>query len=155
MKNILTITFIILSLTIKSDESLTIHVTGKQFEWSFNYPNKKVIKNKDCHIYKNSKLHFLDDKLKENKNKFLTVPEGTEIIFKLKSEKVEHCLGFAKFAKKKSCFPDKETELTLSPMKSGKYMYACYEFCGIDHTSMIGYMLVVSKEDYQKFIETK
>jgi len=64
-----------------------------------------------------------------------------------------HSLFIPNVRVKYDAIPGKETHLWFKPTKSGKYEIACAEICGEMHYRMKAYLVVLSEEDYKKWIE--
>lgn len=134
--------------------AIEIDVLGKQWDWIFTYPNGQKI---SCHEskekYDSWKTKKYDVKIPGDMARFVTVPIKTLINFNMSSEKVLHSLAIPAFRVKKDAPVGKSVTMQFTATKIGTYIYTCNEVCGIDHGHMVGYIRVVSKADYKKFIE--
>lgn len=106
-----------------------VEVVAKQFEWTFIYENEK---------------ETFDE---------LVIPEGESIIFELYSEDVIHSFWIPELGGKVDVMPHKKLVYEIKEPEIGTYDGKCAEYCGIQHANMRFDVKVVSKEDYQKFLE--
>ena len=102
-------------------------VTGKQWMWKIQHPNGKREIN-DLHI-----------------------PKDTPIRLTMTSEDVFHSFYIPAFRVKKDTVPGRYTQLWFTPNKVGEYHLFCAEYCGTEHSRMIGKVYVMEPEDYQEW----
>ncbi|GMU93668.1 MAG: cytochrome c oxidase subunit 2 [Candidatus Hydrogenedentota bacterium] len=105
-----------------------ILVTGKQWMWKIQHPNGKREINE---------LH---------------VPTGVPIKLTMTSEDTIHSFFVPAFRVKKDVLPGRFSELWFEATKEGKYHLFCAEYCGTDHSRMIGSVYVMSPEKYQAWL---
>ena len=110
--------------------ALEILVTGKQWMWKVQHPNGK---------------REIND---------LTVPVNTPIKLTMISEDVIHSYYLPDFRKKQDVLPGKYTQMWFQPEVVGESHVFCTEYCGTEHSRMIGTLRVVSMEAYQAWLET-
>lgn len=101
-----------------------VHIVGRQWMWQMYYPDGRMAHNE---------LH-------------IPVDEPTTLT--LSSEDVIHSFYVPAFRMKRDVMPGKYVQLTLTPSKAGRYRLYCAEFCGTDHSGMIGWVHVLEPEDY-------
>ncbi|PIC70274.1 cytochrome c oxidase subunit II [Sporosarcina sp. P16b] len=109
-------------------EGVHIHVSAKQFQWTFTYDT---------------------DKTEEN---LLILPEGESIILHLSTEDVIHSFWVPELAGKVDLIPNKPIVNEIKEPEIGVYKGKCAEYCGIQHTNMTFTVKVVSKEEYENYI---
>jgi cytochrome c oxidase subunit 2 len=109
--------------------ALTINVIGKQWMWKVEYPGGGREINR---------LH---------------IPLGRDIQLLLTSEDVIHDFGLPAFRLKRDVLPGRYEALWLHPTRLGTYRLFCDQFCGTDHSSMVGTVTVMSPDDYQHWLE--
>ncbi|QEG43165.1 cytochrome c oxidase subunit II [Roseimaritima ulvae] len=99
------------------------------------------------------RVHYrLDDgRTIESANEiYLPVDEAVE--FKLTSEDVIHAFWIPSLGGKTDMIPGRETRLKLLPNRPGTYRGVCAEFCGAAHTQMALDVVVVSREDFERYL---
>ena len=109
--------------------ALTINVIGKQWMWKVEYPGGQREINQ---------LH---------------IPVGRDVQLLLTSEDVIHDFGLPEFRLKRDVVPGRLEALWLHADTTGTYHMFCDQFCGTDHASMIGSVVVLSQPDYQDWLE--
>jgi len=110
------------------DESMHIYAVGKQWMWKFQH---------------------LEGQREINE---LHVPTGRAIKVTLTSEDVIHSLYFPTFRTKIDAIPGRYTELWFEPTKPGTYHLFCAEYCGTNHSGMIGSVVVMEPPAYQAWL---
>ena len=108
---------------------LTISVIGKQWMWKVEYPGGQREINE---------LH---------------IPANQDVQLLLTSEDVIHDFGLPAFRVKRDVLPGRYEALWLNADKTGSYHLFCDQFCGTDHSSMIGTVTVLSPADYQLWLQ--
>jgi cytochrome c oxidase subunit 2 len=82
----------------------------------------------------------------------LHVPVNTPVRVVLTSEDVLHDLYFPSFRVKMDAIPGRYTQLWFNATKTGSFHIFCAEYCGTNHSGMIGRVHVLSQEDYQAWL---
>ena len=128
------------------EDCITIDVKGKQWAWTFTYDNGAsfTIKNE-----KNRKEAERNDK--EGTVSF-TIPVGEPIRLRIGSEDVLHSFGIPAFRVKQDAIKGQPRYIWFTASKTGLFRYNCYEMCGTFHSRMSGYVRVVTREQYEKFL---
>ncbi len=108
-------------------------VTGKQWMWSFHYPEEKLDTSE------------------------MVVPVGMPVKVELTAPKddVVHSFYIPDFRVKEDCIPGQDTYLWFEADRIGLYHILCAEFCGKDHSKMLAILKVVSDEDYDLWVEAE
>ena len=109
--------------------ALTINVIGKQWMWKIEYPGGQREINQ---------LH---------------IPIERDVQLLLTSEDVIHDFGLPEFRIKRDVLPNRYEALWLRANRIGTYHLFCDQFCGTDHSAMIGTVTVMSPPDYQRWLE--
>lgn len=105
-----------------------IHVYGKQWLWEFEYKTgKKTV------------------------NDFI-VPVNTPIKLIMTSKDVIHSFFVPSFRIKQDVVPGRYTTLWFEAEKLGDFHIFCTEYCGAAHSSMLGKVKVVAKEEYELWL---
>ena len=110
------------------DEAMHIYAVGKQWMWKFQH---------------------LEGQREINE---LHVPTGRPIKVTITSEDVIHSLYFPTFRTKIDAIPGRYTELWFEPTKAGTYHLFCAEYCGTNHSMMIGSVVVMEPPAYQAWL---
>ncbi len=108
--------------------SMEILVTGKQWMWKVQHPNGKREINE---------LH---------------IPVGVPIKLTMTSEDTIHSFFIPAFRVKKDVLPNRFSNLWFNATKEGQYHLFCTEYCGTDHSRMIGTVYALSPEKYQAWL---
>lgn len=116
------------AFTVEAADAMEIFVTGKQWMWKVQHPEGPREINE---------MH---------------VPVGRTLKFTMISEDVIHSYFIPAFRIKKDVIPGRYTQFLVTPTKVGKYHLFCAEYCGTQHSGMIGSVYVMEENDYQKWI---
>lgn len=102
--------------------------TGKQWMWKFQHP--------EGHREINT-LH---------------VPVGEKIKLTMTSEDVIHSFFVPAFRVKQDVLPGRYTQVWFEATKPGAYHLFCTEYCGAEHSQMIGTVYVMEPDEYQDWL---
>lgn len=110
-------------------DSTVVKVLAQRWSWQFEYPNGK-------------------------KSTELTIPVNTKVKLKMRApeDDVIHSFYVPAFRAKEDILPGKETKIWFSATELGKYDIQCAEYCGTRHSFMRSFVNVVSKADFEKFL---
>jgi cytochrome c oxidase subunit 2 len=111
-------------------EALSIYAVGKQWMWKFQH---------------------LEGQREINE---LHVPAGRPIKVTVSSEDVLHSLYFPAFRQKIDAIPGRYTHLWFEAARPGRYHIFCTEYCGTNHSGMIGSVYVMEPADYQAWLSS-
>ncbi len=81
----------------------------------------------------------------------LHLPVGVRAHITLRSEDVIHSLWIPNLAGKQDLIPGRETDLSLLPLREGRYRGQCAEFCGIQHANMALDVIVESPAAFEQW----
>ncbi len=98
-------------------EELVLNVTGRQFQWSFEYP-RSITKGAPISSYQ------------------LYLPKGEPVLFKIHSEDVIHGFWVPSFRVQIDAVPGITTTLRATPDRLGTYPVVCTILCGAGHSLM-------------------
>jgi cytochrome c oxidase subunit 2 len=112
------------------DEALQVYAVGKQWMWKFQH---------------------LEGQREINE---LHVPVGRPVKVTMTSEDVLHSLYFPAFRQKMDVIPGRYTTLWFEATKVGTYHIFCAEYCGTNHSRMIGQVVVLAPTAYQSWLAT-
>jgi cytochrome c oxidase subunit II len=110
------------------DEALQVYAVGKQWMWKFQH---------------------LEGQREINE---LHVPLGRAVKVTMTSEDVLHSLYFPAFRQKMDVIPGRYTTLWFEATKAGTYHIFCAEYCGTNHSRMIGQVVVLESTAYQSWL---
>ena len=68
------------------------------------------------------------------------------------SEDVIHSFFVPAFRTKQDVVPGRYSTIWFQPTKPGKYHLFCAEYCGTNHSGMIGWIYVMEPQDYQDWL---
>jgi cytochrome c oxidase subunit 2 len=80
------------------------------------------------------------------------IPVGQAIRLTMTSEDVIHSFFIPDFRTKKDVVPGRYTQQWFEPTKAGTYHLFCAEYCGTNHSEMIGHIYVMEQADYQRWL---
>jgi cytochrome c oxidase subunit 2 len=110
-------------------DSLTIYVTGKQWMWSFAYPDGS------------------------GSNGVLFVPAGRPIRLVMTSRDVIHSFDVPAFRVKQDVLPGRATTMWFEARRPGRYPVYCAEYCGAQHSTMRAEVVALSGADYERSLQ--
>ncbi|HEY0322727.1 MAG TPA: cytochrome c oxidase subunit II [Pyrinomonadaceae bacterium] len=109
-------------------DTMDIYVVGKQWMWKIQHPegNREI-----------NELH---------------VPVNTSIRLTMTTEDVIHSFYIPDFRIKQDVVPGRYTTLWFKATKPGKYHLFCAEYCGTNHSGMIGTIYVMEPSEYEAWL---
>jgi cytochrome c oxidase subunit 2 len=110
------------------DQTLEIYATGKRWMWKFQH---------------------LDGKGEINE---LHVPVGRAVKVTFTSEDVLHSLYFPSFRTKADAIPGRYSSVWFTATKTGESHIFCAEYCGTNHSGMVGKVYVMEPAAYQAWL---
>ncbi|EMK03499.1 cytochrome C oxidase subunit II [Leptospira sp. ZV016] len=120
---------------------IEIHVTARQWQWTFKYPNGVTIVSPNA----TEKLNTL---FQPNG---IYVPVGKTVRLVMTSQDVIHSFYVPAFRNKMDAIPGRYTTLTFTPTEKGDFVVYCTEFCGTSHSNMLSAIRVVDHETFDKW----
>jgi len=111
------------------ENTLDIEVVGKQWMWKIQHATGRQEINA---------LHL---------------PLGQPIRLRMISEDVIHSFYIPAFRVKQDVLPAFFTQLWFEPTRIGTYHLFCAEYCGNEHSKMIGTVTVMAPEEYARWVE--
>jgi len=129
---------------------VTVKATGKQWFWSYSYPDSKfefdslMVQDKDLKPGQ-PRLLSVDNEMVVPVNKVVRVlTTGADVI---------HSFAVPSFGIKIDAIPGRINETWFKAEREGTYYGQCSELCGKDHAFMPIVVHVVSEKDYTAWIE--
>jgi cytochrome c oxidase subunit 2 len=109
-------------------DSMEIYAVGKQWMWKVQHPEG---------VREINELH---------------VPTGRNVRITLGSEDVIHDFFIPAFRVKMDVVPGKLTTLWFKAEQAGTYHLFCAEYCGTNHSGMIGQVIAMPPQDYEAWL---
>jgi cytochrome c oxidase subunit 2 len=117
-----------LDQTVPPQGAQDIYVVGKQWMWKIQHPNGRREINE---------LH---------------VPVGRAIKLTLASQDVIHSFFIPAFRVKQDAVPGQYRTMWFEATKPGEYHLFCAEYCGTNHSRMVGRVIVMEDIAYQQWL---
>ncbi len=110
------------------ENATDIYVVGKQWMWKVQHPDGRREINE---------LHL---------------PLGQPVRLIMSSEDVIHDFFVPGFRNKQGVVPGRYTTEWFTPTKTGNYHLFCSQYCGTDHSLMVGWVRVMEPAEYAKWL---
>ena len=110
-------------------DAMNIYVVGKQWMWKAEHPGGQ---------HEINALH---------------VPTGRPVQLTMISQDVFHSFSIPDFRVKREVIPGRYTTVWFNATTPGTYHIFCTQYCGTQHSGMIGEVTVLSPDDYKKWTE--
>ena len=128
-------------------EAQEIYVVGKQWMWKIQYPGgQRVILGQNSLDYSKAvggEGYF---------SGVMVLPVGKPVKVTVTSEDVIHDFGIPAFRQKIDAVPGRYVSITYLPTKTGTYDIFCDQYCGTNHSLMVGKLVVVEPGDYEAWL---
>lgn len=111
------------------DDALDIYVVGRQWMWKIQHPEGQREINT---------LH---------------IPVDQPVKLTMTSEDVIHSFFVPAFRTKQDAVPGRYSTTWFQATKPGTYRLFCAEYCGTEHSRMVGNIIVMKPADYQKWLQ--
>jgi cytochrome c oxidase subunit II len=110
------------------ENATEIYVIGKQWMWQIQHPDGRREINE---------LH---------------IPVGQPVKLIMTSEDVIHDFFVPEFRNKQDVVPGRYTTEWFTPTKAGKYHIFCSQYCGTDHSRMVGSVYVMEAAEHARWL---
>jgi cytochrome c oxidase subunit II len=120
---------IYMKMNVIPSQAMEIKVTAQKWFWSFDYAEGVNVTNE------------------------LTVPVNTPVKLLMSSQDVLHSFFVPSFRTKMDVLPNRYSMLWFEATETGEFDLYCTEYCGLSHSEMIGKVIVVTKEEYDLWVE--
>ena len=107
--------------------AMNIYIVGKQWMWKAEHPGGQ---------HEINALH---------------VPTGRPVQLTMISQDVFHSFSIPDFRVKREVIPGRYTTVWFQATTPGTYHIFCTQYCGTQHSMMIGEVTVLTPEDYEKW----
>jgi cytochrome c oxidase subunit II len=115
---------------------LEVQAIGQQFAWKFVYTD-----------YDNRQT---GDPVQTGE---LVLPVGQEARFTMTAVDVIHSFWVPNFGQKMDAVPGIETEILVTPDRTGEFEVVCTELCGLGHATMRAKARVVTQAEFDRWLE--
>jgi len=126
---------------------VSIQAIGKQWAWDFNYLDDDVYSA-------NVQANLTGEPGVEETLPVLYLPVDEVVDIQLNSRDVIHSFWIPAFLFKQDMIPGRTTHIQFIPQEEGTYQGKCAELCGEYHSSMLFNVKVVSRDEYDAYIES-
>ena len=109
-------------------EPIDVYVVGKQWMWKIQHPEGQREINE---------LH---------------VPVNRTVQLTMASQDVIHSFYIPAFRIKQDVVPGRYTKISFTPTRPGVYHLFCAEYCGTEHSRMVGRVYVMDEEKYNDWL---
>ncbi len=109
--------------------AMNIYIVGKQWMWKAEHPGGQ---------HEINSLH---------------VPVGRDVQLTMISQDVFHSFSIPAFRVKREVIPGRYSTVWFQATEPGTYHLFCTQYCGTDHSAMIGDIVVLSPDDYKAWTE--
>jgi cytochrome c oxidase subunit 2 len=119
---------VFVAMATPPEEAVSVYVVGKQWMWKFQHLDG---------------TREIDE---------LHVPLGRAVKLIMTSEDVIHDLYVPAFRMKADVLPGRYTTEWFEATRPGRYRLFCAEYCGTQHSHMIGEIVVMDATEYQSWL---
>jgi cytochrome c oxidase subunit 2 len=109
--------------------AMNIYIVGKQWMWKAEHPGGQ---------HEINALH---------------VPMGQPIQLTMISQDVFHSFSIPDFRIKREVIPGRYSTVWFEATQTGTYHLFCTQYCGTQHSGMVGEVTVMTPEDYRKWLQ--
>jgi len=113
-------------------KGITLKVTSQQWWWAIEYlsdnPSERFQTANEIHL-----------------------PVNVPVEIQLSSPDVIHSFWVPNLHGKQDLIPGRDTDIHLQPTRTGVFRGQCAEFCGAQHANMAIYVVVESRDDFEKW----
>jgi cytochrome c oxidase subunit 2 len=125
-----TSTWIFFHMYVPPKDAAEVYVLGRQWMWELRHPEGKREINE---------LH---------------IPVGRPVRLVMTSQDVIHSFFVPAFRAKQDVVPGRYTSIWFEPTRVGRYHIFCAEYCGTEHSGMIGWVEVMEPSAYEEWLES-
>lgn len=118
------------------NQPLEVQAIGQQFTWKF--------------VYTDYDDQQTGDPVQTGE---LVLPVGQEARFTMTAVDVIHSFWVPNFGQKMDAVPGIETEILVTPDRTGEFEVVCTELCGFGHAAMRAKARVVTQAEFEQWLE--
>ncbi|MGB6691887.1 MAG: cytochrome c oxidase subunit II [Terracidiphilus sp.] len=111
------------------NNAMNIYIVGKQWMWKAEHPGGQ---------------HEIDA---------LHVPIGRAVQLTIISQDVFHSFSIPAFRVKREAIPGRYSSVWFEATEPGTYHLFCTQYCGTNHSAMIGQVVAMKPDDFKKWLE--
>jgi cytochrome c oxidase subunit 2 len=126
-----------LKQSVAPPDAIQVRVTGRQWFWTVEYPDYPGVS--------------LNSNVEDNVVT-LVVPKGKPVQLTMTSEDVIHDFYIPAFRVKRDVVPGRYTTFWFEATQVGEFNLYCAEYCGDQHSAMIGKVKVLAPEHYEAYL---
>ena len=126
-----------LKQTVPPSDAVQVRVTGRQWFWTVEYPDYPGVQ--------------LNSSVADNVVT-LVVPKGKPVQLTMTSEDVIHDFYIPAFRIKRDVVPGRYTNLWFEATQVGEFNLYCAEYCGDQHSAMIGKVKVIDPDMFEPYL---
>jgi cytochrome c oxidase subunit 2 len=115
--------------TARGGEGLRVAVTGRQWFWDVDYPERGVHTANEIHL-----------------------PVGETATIAVRTADVIHSLWIPELNRKIDMIPGQTNSIRVRPLRVGTFRGQCAEFCGLQHANMALYVVVEPPADFARWL---
>lgn len=108
-------------------DAYTVYVVGKRWMWKVEHPTGR---------------REIDQ---------LHVPVGEPVRLILASDDVIHSFYIPAYRLKQDAVPGRYTSLWFTPLRPGRFHLFCAEYCGAEHSGMIGSVVALPRDEFARW----
>jgi cytochrome c oxidase subunit 2 len=123
---------VLVDIEEKHADQLVVEVSAQQFAWRYSYPQ--------------------EGGARPIQSTLLYLPKDQPVLFKVRAEDVIHDFWVPAFRVKIDAVPGIVTEVRATPNRIGRFPVVCAELCGLGHSTMRSTAVVVSPEDFDRWL---
>jgi len=109
-------------------DAMVVKVTARMWYWSFEYENKM------------------------KSDTLLVLPANRNVKFELNSVDVNHSFYLPAYRMKEDVIPGRINYMWINTALEGVYDIMCAEYCGMNHSFMLGKLRVVSEKEFLEWV---
>jgi cytochrome c oxidase subunit 2 len=116
------------------DNPLVVKVVGRQFAWSFTYPNGKTYGSLTIPLGHSAKY-----------------PNGRATRLDITADDVIHSFWVPELSQKQDAVPGAHNTIVVTPTRTGTFPVICTELCGLGHALMRSHVDIVTPAQFAAF----
>lgn len=131
---------------------MTLKVTGKQWYWSYEYPDHGGVAF-DSYMLKDNEIDSAKSQIRLlSTDNPVVLPVDTDIQILVTASDVIHSWAIPSLGLKTDAVPGRNNETWVRITKPGTYYGQCSELCGKDHAYMPVEIQAVSKDEFASWV---
>jgi len=150
-------------LTPAPPGAIEVELTAQQFAWNIRYPGADgVFGRTRSELIDDASGNYIgldpkdpagrDDVVTQN---IMAIPVNHAVRITLRSKDVTHSFFVPQLRVKQDAVPGMRIQLHFTATKTGEYVIACAELCGMQHYKMRGRLLIMQEDEFQKWLKAR